>query len=226
MESNQANARFTPSRIIYTLLGLAILVVIATLLLNLKSDRFLTSKQSSLSNAELGAEQEDNPVLEQAAPDTGKWQTYTNTKLGFSFQYPTEFKLVENVKDLPYLDQNADVALIQNTSDGTVGDYLTFKAVRSSLKAAIADNFDWRLTEMRFGRLETGLAYMMDYNTASAKDIARTYILTKTGPSAPDDNGQLVTNIILAKIRATVENPVERVTLGDQIIGTVKFDNK
>lgn len=214
-----------------TIYGALVVVILGLLIIGMSNWQVkVPSMQNFNSNPENGTLEPDQS--QGQTPDTSNWQTYANKKLGFSFQYPAEFTLVENVKSLPYLDQDADVALIENTKDGTVGDMLTFKMVKNTIGKAVADNLESRMVSMQYSGLPSHefdsnySAYVMSYNLSSANDIKRTYLIFQNDLVPGEDPREKMMEIMVAKTEAGVANPLQTVTLGDQIIGTVKFGNK
>lgn len=159
-------------------------------------------------------------------PDTSGWQTYKNEQLGFSVQYPADFKLIEDLAQFPPGITSDAVVIGKARTDGSFESYVAFRKVHSSLKAEIAKGFDWNLESLRPVYLNNQWAWVLDYNNASL-DQFRSYLFPAEGPAGPGDAGDKVTDMIATTTDTVVTSDSGRAhTVADDIVATLKLLSK
>lgn len=165
-------------------------------------------------------------------PDMANWKTYENKKLGFKISYPSAYQITENPTDLPKPENDPNfykgtVLVLSNADAGEqVYGLIYVKKVKDSLKSQTAKQFSPFLTSMNKYPTDGDLNnyWVFNYFTASASDSLHTYVLAKTPPDSPADNGSKIDDILIAEVQSAYNGDIiPEVTQPDWIARTIDF---
>jgi hypothetical protein len=167
---------------------------------------------------------EASKTEEAAAPDMSNWQTYTNAKAGFKISYPAGYKVVENPKDpthpgaLLYLENDGD-------NDEIYGQIYISKR-RASLKQMVNEEFSLNLNKMQTVSSADMQNQYWEFNLFSGDAYMNNkhFILYDHQATRPDDAGDAVADILVARVLSSNKNGViDETTTPDWIARTMQF---
>ena len=158
--------------------------------------------------------------------DTTNWKVYQNEELGFELKYPPDFQLFDDPSEFPpnrYGDYTVILEKPTKSDEAFFTSSVAVKKLRTSLKKAIASQFDWGVRSVR----KDGSSFFIDYYPSGACSISQSFVRFKDGPTGPGGEGEGTTDVLVARVVtmdgcSTASTPPE-LQIVHTIIGTIQF---
>ncbi len=190
----------------------------------------MTTDNNLIQNSSSNTTESDNST----PPDISGWKTYTNTKLGFEFKYPSDYVIQDNPTDLPRPEDDPDaykntvVYLSNADSPNKEKGQIYIQLNKTSLRAQADKQFGWFLREMNFvtGTEDPNFQthyYKYSYFTGDAYAQNHHYVLSDVEQQGPDDDARAIGNVLVIKVFEWTDGLAPETMTPDWIARTVKF---
>lgn len=133
--------------------GFAPILIILILAAVLLSGYFIYQKQTKpISSPEPSPLSTEAPA--KVEDPTANWETYTNTKYGYSFKYPTNLSIKENIDQDVFVDNNfIRVVPVPQQYDKTHSENITQEELETAQKAPLNEYFINPVTKREFRKI-------------------------------------------------------------------------